>query len=219
MKAEAGLWVALSVLAPVVAAVAWPRLVGRLGGWAPMAAQAGPWLHSLAPGYLALLRGAVLGRDYGLYGQGWDGWLSGAAVCAGTLVAGGWLLRRLTLPTAIVLPAPADGLRQEVRWGLYRAAGALWSGAAPGGVAVGLILAMVEWALARRVWAGGAWRTPAAWVPVARMALSGALFLATRNFWLTAVAQIGLLFLARAAGSRSSPPGDAGEGATPKVGE
>ncbi len=211
MAIEAGVWVALSLFAPAAAALVWPRLARRLGGAAPLTAEAARWLYSLGPGYLALLRGAVLGRDYGLYGQGWDGWLAGAAVCAAALIGGGWLLRRVRLPESIALPAPSEGLRQEVRWGFYRAAGALWSGAALGGVAIGLGLSTLEWGLSIRLWKSHAWRDPRTWVAVIRMALSSGFFLATRNLWLTIGAQIGLLILAQAARNRGPRPRQAGE--------
>jgi len=211
MYLEAAVWVALSVFAPAAAALAWPRLAGRLGRWAPMVSAAGPWVHGLAPGYLALLSGAVLGRDYGLYGQGWAEWLAGATVFAGVLIGGGWLLSRAPLPPTAVLPAPAEAVRQEVRWGLYRAAGALWTGAAASAVAVGLGLALLEWGLVSRIWAGRPWRNAAAWVAVVRLGLSSMLFLSTGNFWLTVATQIGLLLFAMKQGRRPAAPGPTDE--------
>jgi hypothetical protein len=192
---EAAIWVAVTLVAPGAAGWMWPRVKDRFrgrGGWIEPAA---PWVHALGPVYLALVSGAVLGRDAGLYGQGWIRWLSGAGLSA-AMVAGAWVtLRRFPASERPALPSPFEAVRDEARWALYRAAGALWTGAALPGVAIGLALALAEWAFGRRPWKADVWRDPRAWVPAARMLASSLLFLGTHNLWLTLLTHAAILAL------------------------
>lgn len=222
MPLEAGLWVGLTVLAPFLAASVWPRLAPRWGRWAGTAEQAGPWLHAFGPAYLALLRGAVLGRDFGLYGQGLQGWLAGGTVCAGALVAGWLVLRWKMLPAEVEFPRLATALGDETRWAFYRAAGMLWTGLDPAGIALGLLLAALEWGLGRRIWQANTWRGRHSWVAMGRLALSSALFLATHNFWLTVLTQTGWILMAGRQvphGQTPAPAQQPGTGAEPPAGE
>lgn len=208
MAWEAVLWVAVAVAAPAAAVWAWPRLAHRVGRWSDMVERATPWIHGLIPAYLALITGAVLGRDFGLYGQGWAGWLCGLAACVLPLGAA-WLARRFGLAAGWAVPAPVQAAQDEPRWSLYRAAGALWTGLTLPGVMIGLVLGAAEWALARRLWRRGAWRQVELWVPLVRLALSSALFAVTHNVWLTAATHAGVLALLRQAPPLAPAPSSA----------
>lgn len=207
---EAALWAALALSAPTAASWLWPRLRPRLGEWGSAAEALGPWLHGLLPAYLALVTGAVSGRDAGLFDHSWGDWASGVLACGAGLVAAAILAWWRPLPLRI--PSPLDGALDEPRWALYRGAGALWAGAWTPGVFIGLGLAVLEWMAVVQPWrrrssseatlAGRRWRilgglAPEEWGILFRMALSAALFLATRNLWLTAATQAGVLALLR----------------------
>jgi hypothetical protein len=208
MSWEAALWVGLALGAPALGGWFWPRIAPRLGDWARPIGGLGPWCQGLLPAYLALVTGAVSGRDAGLYGRSGGEWLAALVACGVALMAAAMVL--WWKPMKLELPLPLSGVLDEPRWALYRAAGVLWIGAWIPGVFVGLALCGLEWVAATQPWkqlsrsegrstgAGGkgaAWLSAGLWVLPLRMALSTALFLATRNLWVTAAAQAGLLAL------------------------
>lgn len=186
----------------IPALTAW---LGRQGGEAGREAARGlAWLH-LLPLYLALITGAVSGRDAGLYGQDASRWASGAIACVVVLgVAAGALWWRAA---AIQWPRAWVALADEARWALYRAAGALWLGHVLGGVGVGAVLSGLEWLMRASPWRD--WRE--AWPGLSRPLISSVLFALTGNAWLTAAAHLVLLGLARWLADRErgeNPPGE-----------
>jgi hypothetical protein len=183
MSWEALIWCGLAVLAPAAAGAAWPRVKPRLGGAAEPLEGLAPWLHGIGPAYLALIRGAILSWDAGLRGHDGVAWLAGGV--AGTAILGAIvvLVRRPAAQTP--WPDPLRALRDEPRWALYRAAGALWFGSYPLGAAVGLVLAGLEWVFTNRSRLSQVRWDPQAAGELLRLANSTLIFLATRNFWLT----------------------------------
>jgi hypothetical protein len=186
MPLEAALWVLISVATPAGAAWAWPRLGGTWRARAEALRPLAPWAHAILAPYLALLRGAVLGRDFGLYGPSAATMAAGVLACAAGI--GAALVARRWIPAPAISPLVA--LREEPRWALYRAAGILWLGSAGPGATLGLGLAAVEVGLAYRWWKAEERARQASWYPLLRAGLSTALFLATRSVWLTAATQI-----------------------------
>ncbi len=202
---EAALWCGLAWAGAtgIPALAVW---LGRQAGEAGREAVRGlPWLH-LLPLYLALMTGAVSGRDAGLYGQDAARWAGGAIACAVVLgVAAGLLWWRVA---AIQWPPAWVALADEARWALYRAAGALWLGHALGGAGVGAVLSGLEWLAQARPWQG--WRE--AWLGLSRLLISSMLFALTGNAWLTAAAHLVLLGLACRLAHRERSESLPGEG-------
>jgi hypothetical protein len=186
LRWETVVWVGVAVASPALATVLWPRLRERLGDWAELVERFAPWAHGFGPAYLALLSGAIRAREAGLLGHAPLAWVGGALACAVWL----WLatFRR---PGAVDWPEPNRGVLDEPRWTLYRAAGSQWVGDPQIGGLVGLALALSEWGLGGRAQGRVEWQT------LARLASSSLVFALTRNFWLTALAQAGLLILLR----------------------
>jgi hypothetical protein len=188
MTLESILWVAVALAAaPLAGALAaplkdrWPRIGETLEA-------AGPWLYGLGPAYLALIRGAVLARPFGLYGRGGAfGWAVEIVMALG-LLAAAWIFRgRLGfLSTAAVHDAD---MLDEPRWALYRAAGILWTGSGSWGLLAGLGLGLLEWATRKRLWRPEARRAPATCLYAFRLGLSTILFALTGNVWMTAAFQ------------------------------
>jgi len=179
-------WVGLAVASPALAARLWPRFRERLGDRAELVERLAPWAHGFAPAYLALFSGAIQAREAGLIGHQPLTWIGGTLACAIWLgLATAWR------PPAERWPEAARGVLDEPRWTLYRAAGSQWSGQPQIGGLVGLVLALSEWGLGGWVQGRVEWRT------LARLASSSVVFALTRNFWLTALAQAGLLVLLR----------------------
>lgn len=175
----------ISVGAPVAARWAW---LGLPRSWRSQAEALRPlasWAHAILPAYLAVVRGAVLGRDFGLYGPGLAQTAAGLLACAAGVAAALVARRWISPPPASLLLV----LGQEPRWALYRAAGALWLGSSMPGVALGLGLAGLEVGLLGRWWKAEERSRAASWLPLLRAAFSAVLFLATRSFWLTAATQ------------------------------
>lgn len=189
---EAALWCGLALGGPVLIRALGPWFRSRGEGPALLLEDLGPWLNML-PLYLALITGAVSGRDAGLYGQAASSWASGALISVITVT----LLTPVLWwkPMAGPWPEPWRGTSDEARWALYRGSGALWSGQMLGGAAVGLVLAVGEWALETRPWRAA--RRTVTWLPLARLLISTALFALTRNAWLTAATHLALLVIAR----------------------
>lgn len=183
---ETVVWVSFAVASPALAAVLWPRLRARFGEWAELVERFAPWAHGFGPAYLALLTGAIRAREAGLLGHDPLAWVAGALA---TVI---WLwLATLWRPDAVHWPEPNRGVLDEPRWTLYRAAGSQWVGHPQIGGLVGLVLAVSEWGLSGRVQGRVEWQT------LARLASSAVVFALTRNFWLTALAQAGLLIVLR----------------------
>ena len=200
MTWEAVLWTALATLSPSLSSLIWPRIEQRLERWAEPMAAFGPWLHGVAPAYLALVTGAILSRDAGLRGHDTVAWVGGAFVCALVLAAVGFSLRSRMSHTA--WPDPLRALADEPRWTLYRAAGALWTWSHTLGTAIGLGLALAEWILTHRLWRAEGVQRKEVVGTLVRIATSTLFFALTRNFWLTALSQFVLMTLLRRAPGR-----------------
>lgn len=180
------MWVGLAVASPALATKLWPRVRARLGDWAELVERFAPWAHGFGPAYLALFTGAIQAREAGLLGHQPLAWVGG------TLAIAIWLgLATAWRPPAARWPEPARGVLDEPRWTLYRAAGSQWLEQPQLGALVGLALALSEWGLGGRVQGRVEWQT------LARLASSTIVFALTRNFWLTSLAQAGLLILLR----------------------
>lgn len=196
MMAESIVWVAVALAAAPLAGVLGPPVRLR---WPRLAAYLeiiGPWLYGLGPAYLALVRGAVLARAFGLYGRGGAiGWAVELVGGAGFLLAV-WLLRgRL----AVLSSAPSDdaSILDEPRWCLYRAAGILWTGSDWWGLLAGFGLGCLEWAVGQQVWRRESRGAPQACLEIFRLSLSTILFALTGNAWITALVQGGLWKIVR----------------------
>jgi hypothetical protein len=199
------LWVGISVGGPAAAAWAWAKVRRRIGPGLDFLLPLAPWAHAILPGYLALLTGSVLGRDFGLYGAGPGRIASGLIACGAALAAGA--LARRWIQTPVISPLAA--LLEEPRWALYRSAGLLWLPGPVAGVVLGIALAIVETGWRAKWWIREARARPEAWFPVLRAALSAVVFVATRSFWLSTATQVGCLAIAS---KRKSVRG--GEGAS-----
>jgi hypothetical protein len=189
MILESVVWAAISVGAPAAAAWMWPRVPEPWRARAETLRPLALWAHAILPAYLALVRGAVLGRDFGLYGPSAARAVTGLLACAAGV--GAVLVARRWISAPMV--SPLVPLGEEPRWALYRAAGILWLGSAGPGVALGLGLAALEVGLASRWWNAEERARQASWFPLLRAGLSAVLFLATRSFWLTIATQVAYL--------------------------
>lgn len=222
MELEAAVWVGISLGAPAAAAWVWPRLEGPWRVWAETLRPLPRWAHAILPAYLALLHGAVFGRDLGLYGPG-SGWVAGGVLAAvaglgAAFAALRWLgprlhtprppsngespvpgspthSRRSAPPRGGSVPSPVVALQEEPRWALYRAAGILWLRSPALGVALGVLLAGFDVFLAAGAWRSESRLRPETWAPLLRAGFSAALFLVTRSFWITAAVQVAILML------------------------
>ncbi len=190
-------WCILSIGAPVAARLLEPRLAHRFGKWSEPLVEIAPWVHGLIWPYLALIGGVILGFDAGLYGHSTSAWIAGLIACGTGLAAAALVLRKKPLTDDIIL-APIDAVHEEPRWALYRSAAYLWITDPILAIAIGVLMAYMEWALfyAPRE-AKPSTRSSA---QLLRILFSGILFLVTRNFWITAGTQIGFLVLAGALG-------------------
>jgi hypothetical protein len=171
-----------------------------------LAQRLAPWLWGIVPAYLALITGAIPARFFGLTGHSPLAWFGGAIIC-GALVGIAVLVH---WPDG-AWPNPTQGVLDEPRWALYRAAGVLWMPSPEQGLLMGLALGLVEWAIFFKPWKGPlhktlrGWRTdevdtqwsPGTWETVVRVASSSLIFATTRNFWLTALTQAVLLGMVR----------------------
>jgi hypothetical protein len=222
MKLEAAVWVGISLGAPAAAVWVWPRLEGPWRARAETLRPLARWAHAILPAYLALLRGAVLGRDLGLYspGAGWAaaGVIAGVAGLGAAFAARRWLTHRIRNPSSpsngesplpespihsrwsasrsgASVPSPLVVLREEPRWALYRAAGILWLRSPTLGVALGVLLAGLDVFLVAGAWRLESRLRPETWAPLLRAGFSATVFFVTRSFWLTAAVQVAILGL------------------------
>jgi protein-S-isoprenylcysteine O-methyltransferase Ste14 len=190
-------WCIISVVAPVAARALEPRLSPRFDKWHDPLVEIAPWIHGLVWPYLALIGGVILGFDAGLYGHSTSAWIAGFIACAAGLAVVALILRKRPLDSIILL-APIDAVHEEPRWALYRSAAYLWVADPILGVTLGVLMAFMEWILFHTPWK--AMPTSRSSAQLLRILFSGIIFLITRNFWLTAGTQIGLLVLAGAVG-------------------
>ncbi len=190
-------WCIISIGAPVTARALEPRLSPRFGRWHDPLVEITPWIHGLIWPYLALIGGVILGFDAGLYGHSTSAWIAGFLACAAGLAAAALILREKPLNDHVIL-APIDAVHEEPRWALYRSAAYLWVAEPILGVALGVLMAFMEWLLFYTPWK--ALPTTRSSAQLLRILFSGIIFLITRNFWLTAGTQIGLLVLSGVVG-------------------
>jgi protein-S-isoprenylcysteine O-methyltransferase Ste14 len=190
-------WCIISIGAPVTARALEPRLSPRFGKWNDPLVEIAPWLHGLIWPYLALIGGVILGFDAGLYGHSLSAWIVGFIACASGLAAAALVLRKKPINDLILL-GPIDALHEEPRWALYRSAAYLWVADPILSVALGVLMAFMEWLLFYTPWK--AMPTTRSSAQLLRVLFSGIIFLITRNFWLTAGTQIGFLVIAGAVG-------------------
>lgn len=173
----------------------WPRWEARLGDQADGIATLGAWIHAVGPAYLAMISGAVTGRDLGIYGPTAAGWVSaGIALAAGLGAA--WLVHRYRHP-AIEVDGPGSVALDEPRWALYRAAGIGWVGGLWFGLVIGLLLATADVGLRHSLWQADKWKQAELWQGWMRACLSAVLFAATGNLWLIIAFQTGLAVMAQ----------------------
>lgn len=199
---EAALWCGAGLLAGPVAAWA-ARRAPALKRAAPLV----PWIDGLLLPFVALMRGAVTPREFGLSGHAGREWLIGSLFAGALVVAGAAALRRRTYGWEHL--DPVDAALDEGRWGLYRAAGVAWTSGRLPGAAIGLALAWVEGFLRRGGPVG-----PRAWAKanplrLLRPAASFLLFVVTGNAWLTAIGQALLIVAVAALGRRREGTGSA----------
>ncbi len=192
---QAGIWVAIALGAWPLARAVWPRLAARVVGQAELIESLAVWGHALWPTYLALITGAVTGRDLGVYGPGLAEWASSTIAVAVALGAAELVLRFRDL--AIDPGSPLTMALDESRWGLYRAAGIGWVGGLWPGLAIGLVLAAADWGLKTRVWRAEVLHRTDVWPGLMRAGLSAGLFAATRNLWLIVACQVCLAAMTR----------------------
>ncbi len=209
IQLEALFWVGLAILSPALAKPAWPRMISLLKlseSTQDLTQRLAPWVWGIGPAYFALISGAIPARFFGLTGHSPLAWFGGAILC-GALVG----LAALVQWPEGTWPTPTQGVLDEPRWALYRAAGVLWMPRPELGLLMGLALGLVEWAIRYRLWKRPLLKTlrtcrtaevdsrwPAGtWETVARVAGSSLIFAATRNFWLTALTQAVLLGMVR----------------------
>jgi hypothetical protein len=196
MIVESILWTGIALGAAPIAGMLKGLILGRWPRMTPVLDAIGPWLYGLAPAYLALIRGAVLARPYGLYGRGGTlGWAIELIVGVVVLLVA-WMERDRLGPLGTAPTREADIL-DEPRWALYRAAGILWVGSDTWGLLAGLGLGLLEWATRSRIWRAEARGAPRTCLYAFRLGLSTMLFALTGNVWITCLVQGGLWKIAR----------------------
>ena len=196
---DTGIWVALTVAAPVEARVLRTRFQSRIALWEGELSFWARVGYGVVPLYGAWVTGAVAGRDCGIVGIGLSRWLAGAAICAALLLAFAFTLRFPSVRHRVqVWFHPTRSwlvLLEEPRWAFYRGAGAVALTGAAAAQLAGLALGGLEW-LARN---GRPSRTSSRWVSgslpnevwseLVRLGVSAVLFALTHNLWLILVTQ------------------------------
>lgn len=193
MRWEALLWSVLAVAAPALAQLLWRRLDARLPDWAQPVAQSAAWIHGLVLPYIALVLGSIPGGLVGLYAIDPLRWIAGSLACALGLIAVA-IAHRFGPRPHLLQRSAVDRWVDEPRWALYRGAGALWLGDLALGAGLGWALSGLEWALTG-LSSGSTDLKSRDREPLYRSAVSTALFLLTRNFWLTAGTQLIFFFM------------------------
>ena len=193
MRWEALLWSVLAIAAPALAQLLWRRLNPRLPEWALPLVQSAGWMHGLVLPYLALILGSIPGGLVGLHGIGPLHWIAGSLACALGLIAV-VIAHRLRPQPHMRQRSAVERWKDEPRWALYRGAGGLWLGDVALGAGLGLVLSGIEWVLTGLA-RGSTDLKRVSLDPLYRSAVSTALFLLTRNFWLTAGTQLIFFFM------------------------
>lgn len=195
MPVEALIWSLLLVLGPAFAERLWPMLRQRIPPLPINVELWAPWIHGLMLPYLAIIVGSVSGRQVGLYGGQPGVWIAGVIACGIGLILASTLVRRLAN-----LPEPEGELYavllDETRWAFYRAAAALWIAGLLSAL-LGFGMAFIELGLTHALVSGRSAPSQAQWKRLMRAALSTLLFIATGNFWLTAMTQLLLQLVVR----------------------
>jgi hypothetical protein len=192
MRWEALAWSALLIAAPAAVNVIWNRFDPPVPSWAKPILDGAGWLHGLLLPYIALLVGSIPGGLVGLYGPTRRSWLTGGLACLLGLAA--VLIAHRMLPRTIRPRRALVRWRDEPRWALYRATGALWLGDSSLGAGVGFILSILEWVGDGLTHPGAEERSLDPEV-LYRSGVSTILYLITGNFWLTAGTQLAFFVL------------------------
>jgi hypothetical protein len=191
---EALLWSALGVTAPFVARYIPADWRERLGNRAGQLKSISPWMHGLAPPFLAIFSGAISLRFLGISGPDvLTGWILQGVLLAMVLAgASAWLQRHpISRPTLRLDHAVLD----EPRWALYRGAGTLVLTHSGFGALLGLVLGVAEWALTSEVWKPERRQDSVVCLGLIRVSTSAIAFVLSRNLWLTIAFQVALLAL------------------------
>jgi hypothetical protein len=191
---EAAVWVILGLGGSVIA--------GRVSGPSLESPREFPWglraAAGILPTALAWIRGAVSGRDLGLYGPSVNVLAGGMLLIASAFLALEFDLRRRS-PEAARLPwlgkpVPID-LFDTLRWALYRAGGILWAGGSLLGTLVGWGLAVGESVV--RQGRGFSFQLAEVRGRLIWLTLSLAILAVTDSMWLVLAAQASVLLLRR----------------------
>lgn len=188
MRFEALLWSLLAITAPGAALWLWRRINPAIPPWAQPVFNGAGWLHGLILPYSALVLGSIPGGLVGLYAITPLEWITGSLACLSGLAA--VLLVHQLRPGSELQPGDAlERWKDEPRWALYRATGALLLQDVALGAGLGFVFSILEWAFTSLT------RQPQDTSlqdrePLYRSGVSTILFLLTRNFWLTAGTQL-----------------------------
>jgi hypothetical protein len=206
MRWEALIWSLLAITAPAGLQMLWRRFHPNMPEWIEPLIPSVGWMHGLFLPYLALISGSIPGGLVGLYAIDPLHWFAGALACLLGLAAV-FIARRFQIRPQLHLHSAVDRWKDEPRWALYRATGSLWINDFALGTGAGLLFAGLEWALT------GLTRQPNNLKeqdrePLYRSAVSTALFLLTRNFWLTAGTQLAFFVLLETWAERQQGEGE-----------
>lgn len=188
MRWEALLWSLLAIIAPAVAGKIWRRLDPALPDWLDPLIDGAGWLHGLMLPYAALLLGSIPGGLLGLYAITLFGWIAGGLACSLGLIA--VVLVYKLRPKATLQPRRAlERWKDEPRWAMYRATGAIWLQDLALGAGLGFVLSIAEWVVSSMARKTRDF-TRQDREPLYRSGISTILFLVTQNFWITAGTQL-----------------------------
>jgi hypothetical protein len=198
MPFEALAWTLIVILAPFLAGALRTRIEHFDSWWLELA----DWIHAAGIPFLAVIIGSISSRAAGIIPFSFATWTSSMLAATAAFLAGALLQRTLPHP-AQTYSTPLDVARFEPRWALFRATAALWIGSFTLSVCAGLLLGALEWALNQRLWERAP-VNPAHWSRLFQLAFSSLIFWATRNLWVTAALQLGLILLLQRQPSRAS---------------